>query len=323
MVNIVYAGKTIAIKTGQDVLSALLENGQDIPHSCRAGACQSCLMRASHGEVPAEAQQGLKPTLVEQGFFLACRCQPKGDMEIALAADTAPIPATVTSKDLLSHDVIRLRLMPESRLEYRSGQYTRVWGNGVGRSYSLASVPEYEDFLEFHIRRIDGGELSPWLFDHVQSGDRLELQSAIGNCFYVTEDQYKPIILIGTGTGLAPLYGIVRDALRQGHKGEIHLLHGSIQASGLYLHRELEQLDKDHDNFHYHACVLENKDSKKDITVANVETLAFGIVNQPADWQIYLCGDPQLVSNLKKRFFLAGAAINSIYTDPFVIGPKP
>lgn len=319
MVQIVYSGKTFTLQPGQDVLSALLDHDVEVPHNCRAGACQSCLMKAIRGNIPAEAQQGLKPTLVEQGYFLACRCQPRDDMEITLAAENALIPATVLSKDLLSDEVLRLRLSPESKFNYHAGQYTNLLGNDTSRSYSIASLPS-ENYLEFHIRHIEGGQLSPWLFNKLGTGEQLQLQSAMGSCFYVSDDINKPIILIGTGTGLAPLYGIARDALYQGHRGEIHLIHGSVYERGLYLHNELQQLANNHDNFNYYACVLENENSIPSVIQANIETLAFGVVEQASDWQIYLCGDPGMVNSLKKRFFLAGAAMNNIYTDPFIIG---
>ena len=77
MTDILFNGQTIRVKIGQTVLSALLEQGHNIPNSCRAGVCQSCLIQATEGDVPPEAQTGLKDTLKAQGYFMACSCKPE------------------------------------------------------------------------------------------------------------------------------------------------------------------------------------------------------------------------------------------------------
>lgn len=318
MTKLLYAGKSVAVTTGQTVLSALLQHGFDIPHACQAGACQSCIMQATSGTIPVAAQQGLKPAQIAQGYFLACCCEPSSDMEICLEQSSRRHNARVVAKELLRPNTLRLRLQVADDYPYHAGQYTTLWANSMGRSYSLASLPGADPWLEMHIRRVAGGQLSPWLFDSLQTGDEIALQAASGNCFYLPEAQDQPIILIGTGTGLAPLYGIVRDALRQGHRGEVHLIHGSVHTDGLYLHEELRQLEQIHGNLHYHACVLEGEDVAPDISVANIDVLAFGIVDQPQDWRVFLCGESKMVDSLKKRFFLAGTAMKNIYTDPFL-----
>lgn len=320
MSHIIFDEQHIELEEGQTVLSALLEHGYDIPHSCQSGVCQTCLMQAVEGELPESAQTGLKDTLKAQGYFLACSCVPQTPLHVVTsAADVLRSPAAVIGHDLLCADVLRLRLKPAGEFDYRAGQYITVWKDDTqGRSYSLASVAELDDYLELHIRRIPGGLLSNWLHDEVKTGDSLQIQAATGNCFYIPGSPDQKILLAGTGTGLAPLIGIARDALRQGHRGDMHLIHGARQVEDLYLHPTLLDMAQQHANFHYHASILQGEHVTPPISTTPLEQLTTDVVTDPADWRIYLCGDADMVNGLKRKLFIAGASMSNIYTDPFV-----
>jgi len=324
MVKIQYGDQLVEVENGQTILEVLLHEGHEIPNNCRAGACQSCLMQAIDGEVPAAAQSGLKDTQKSQGYFMACRCQPSSDLKISpLNAEEIFTTATVIERQLLSEDVLRLRLVPEKPFAYRAGQFVTLWNSQkIGRSYSLASVFGVDPFLEFHIRRIDEGRLSPWLHEQIDINDQLQIQPACGDCFYVPENKLQPILLAGTSTGLAPLIGIARDALEQSHEGEIHLLHGALKPAGLYLHNTLLSMAQAYDNFHYHASVLENDHSIAGIGEGSLDEQAMGLLSNPAEWKIYLCGAPEMVNSLKKKIFLAGANMRNIHSDPFIPASK-
>jgi NAD(P)H-flavin reductase len=99
-------------------------------------------------------------------------------------------------------------------------------------------------------------------------GDRLQIVGPAGNCFYESIDADQPPVLIGSGTGLAPLWGVLRDALRRDHRGPIRLYHGARNKEGLYLVDELEALAKERDNFFYRACVLDPAVGYGDIVTA-------------------------------------------------------
>lgn len=305
---------------GQTVLDALLEHGHVVPNNCRIGVCQSCLMRAVAGDVPATAQHGLKDTLKVQNYFLACQCVPRTPLEIMLPVpDSIRTTATVVHLQHLSADVLQLRLKPETEFEYQAGQYVMLWNSqALGRCYSLASVPGLDDALELHVARVAGGRMSGWLFDVLKPGDQVQLQAATGDCFYVEGHPEQNLLLAGTGTGLAPLWGIVRAALHRGHRGEIHLVHGAIHAQGLYLHDALLELSEEFDNFFYHASVLEGDVPPRQASVGHIDALVAEVVPRPKDWKVYLCGAQELVNSLRKKVFLAGASMANIYSDPFV-----
>lgn len=310
MPSLEYNGVVCGLAENETVLDALLRSGIRAAHSCKAGSCGSCMLRAEPGTVPPEAQRGLKDTWKAQGYFLACQCRPAHDLVIATAGADAHLPATIAALDLLSPDVLRLRLRAEMPPDFHAGQYvTLLRENGLARSYSIASLPG-ESELELHVRRIPGGSMSGWLHDHARPGDTLKLIGPAGACFYVQGREDQPLLLAGTGTGLAPLYGIVRDALAKGHKGPIHLFHGALNAAGLYLVSELRRLAAENLQFEYTPATLSDDGPIDQVILKRFPKLT--------GWRGYICGDPSIVESLKRKFFLAGMASREICADAFL-----
>ena len=321
MARIKFDGQDLEVQTDSSVLSTLLKKGYEIPNSCQAGVCQSCLMQATEGKVPELAQKGLKDSLKAQNYFLACSCHPQEDLSVQLpSAESTQIPAVVTQLEPLGKDIMLLKLKPEKHFEYRAGQHVTLWRDQhIGRSYSLASIPELDDELIFHIKHVANGQFSSWVFKQLAVGDKINIQGPAGDCFYTPGDDKQDILLIGTGTGLAPLYGIVRDALRNGIKGTIHLFHGALDVSGLYLRKELEALAANHENLFYHPGVLNNTGPlPAGVHQGPIDEIALNIVPKPAGRKVFLCGAPELVQQLRKTIFLAGSNMNDIYADAFL-----
>jgi CDP-4-dehydro-6-deoxyglucose reductase len=314
MPTLTYAGTAYAAVPGESVLDTLPRQGASIANSCRAGACQSCLLRAATGDVPPAAQRGLKSTLVEQGYFLSCVCMPAGDLLIEPAGGLE-VEATITALERLTPKVLRVRLAPRVPFAYRPGQYvTMRRGDGLSRSYSLASLPQ-EGTLELHVRRAPMGRMSGWLFDEAGIGQTVSVRGPAGDCFYTTGKSDQPLLLAGTGTGLAPLAGICRDALGQGHAGPIHLYHGVRDADGLYLRDEMNALAGQHHNFRYTPLVLESPGELEQAIATRHATLA--------GWRGFVCGNPTMVPLLKKKLFLSGISSREIFADAFLEAPRP
>ncbi len=317
MTQITFEGATYATEGDETVLQCLRRNDIPVPSSCESGVCQTCLMRAVSGSVPGSAQKGLKDTLQQQGYFLACCCVPDGDMDIGFGDAGLKTPATVTAIEPLNDLVLRVRMEAKQPIEYRPGQFMNFVHDGLVRSYSIASVPEQEDSLEFHVGLVPNGKMSGWLHHDAKLGDSLELQGPHGSCFYTSGNPEQPLFLLGTGTGLAPLYGIARDALSQGHTGAIHLFHGSLERAGLYLVEELQDLSARYDTFHYHPCIL-NGHAEDGITVGSIDEIALGQIPQLKGWRVFLCGHPDIVKLMQRKTFLAGASLKEIFADAFL-----
>ncbi len=311
MPRVEYQGTAVDVQEGETVLDALLRRGLPISHSCRAGVCGSCLLKAAaQTPPPAAAQAGLKDAWRASGYFLACLCRLESDLVAAPAGDEARVPAVISALERLTDSVLRVRLETRAPFEYRAGQFVALLReDGLARSYSVASLPS-EGMLEMHVRILPGGQMSQWLATQARVGQALSVQGPSGECFYVPGREEQPLLLAGTGTGLAPLYGIARDAIAQGHRGPIRLFHGVVNTAGLYLGDELAGMAAQTPNFSYTLATLA-ADGPLDALILNTHPSL-------KHWRAYLCGDPTLVQSLRKKVFLAGASLNDIHADAFL-----
>jgi CDP-4-dehydro-6-deoxyglucose reductase, E3 len=319
MPRIVCDGRELELASDENLLDALLAAGISVASSCRAGACQQCLLRATSGTPPLVAQAGLKDAQRLQGYFLACQTRVSEDLTISLSgARELDVAARVVSVEPLSRDVLRVLLRPDTPLCYRAGQYiTLIRADGLARSYSLASLPGSDGGrLELHVRVFPNGRMSGWLASHRCQQADVTIRGPIGQCFYVPGSPRQPLLLAGAGTGLAPLWGILHDALASGHSGPIELWHGARVAGGLYLVRELEALASVHRNFTYRRCVLEG-DANPGTAVGSLETAVLSSAASFDGHRVFLCGDPSLVNAMKRKVFLKGAAMREIHADAF------
>ena len=321
MPQITLGTKIISCPSNEPLLDSLLKANRQIPFSCRQGLCQSCLMRSLDAAPPANSQIGLKDTLRRQKYFLACRCYPEHDMTIALPDQEGfKLSAQVINKQLLAPDILRLELQYQNPLDFYAGQFMNLQrDDGLSRSYSIANTPNADHRLEFHIRRLNKGEFSNWLHENLTIGDTLTVSQAQGSCYYFPGNSEQPLFLIGTGTGLAPLIGIAKDALNQGHIGTIELFHGSRFREGLYLLDELQELSLKHPNFRYTPCVS-GEQNAIGLAQGRAHELAFTDKKSLRGWRVYLCGHPEMVAQGQKMAYLKGASLKDIYADAFVVG---
>jgi NAD(P)H-flavin reductase len=321
MPTIRYDDVSITLSESETVLDALIRAGINTPHSCRAGACHSCLVRASSGSPPPASQKGLKASLVQKGYFLACTAQPEADLVVGpAAADDVSVRGSVVAVEPLSETVSLARVRLDGPFEFSAGQFVNlVRSDGLARSYSVASLPNGRNELELHVRQIPGGRMSGWLCRGEALGASIEVRGPAGDCFYLG-DEDEDLLLVGTGTGLAPLLGITRDAIRAGHRGRLTVYHGGLDERGLYLTDELRRLDDDHDFLTYEPCVLRG-DPKPGLHVGALDQVVLERHAQLADLRIYLCGDPDLVLSLRKKLYLAGANLSHIHADAFLSPP--
>ncbi len=321
MVQLTCGARRIALRPEENVLAALERSGIALPSSCRAGACQSCLVQVKRGAISGPAQAGLKDSLRVQGFVLACQAVPCEDWEISLdGARGLDLPARVESIERLAMDVLLVRLSSKAALSYRAGQFlTLTRDDGLSRSYSIASRPADGALLDLHVRVHPAGRMSSWLASEAAVGAPLSVRGPAGECFYTEGSPDQPLVLGGVGTGLAPLWGILRDALAAGHRGPIQLWHGARDSGGLYLQPELRRLAAEHQNFSYRPCALAGDPSE--LRVGRLDELLLSETPNFSEPRFFLCGDAGLVRALKRALFLRGAALKNIFADAFVVAP--
>ncbi len=313
-----FKAENFTIEQGESVLDCLTRNEKSIPFSCKSGSCQTCMIKVLEGKAPEESQKGLKSTYKAKGFALACRLKPTQDLSIDLPSVVeSTVPTKITDVEKLTHNVVALRLKPLDRFTCIPGQYlTLINPHNVSRCYSIANQPEEDGFIELHIRHIPDGQMSGWVANEARAGMVMHIRGPAGSCFYAKEDSNEfPIVLAGTGTGLAPLYGILVDAIRNNHRGKIELYHGARSSEDLYYSHKLIEIAKGHNNVTYAPCVLNNGGSN--YLTGNIQDIVLENLPQEKDLHVYLCGSPEFVQSLRKKTFLAGIASKNIFADAF------
>ncbi len=332
MAHVRFRDRSIELRGGESVLEALEREGEVLPSSCRVGVCQSCVVKGE-GAIPAAAQEGLKDSWKKQGLLLACVCRPTDDLTIALPTDVIrEVPAKLVHKQQVSQDVVILRfeIPREHTFPFESGQFVHlVRSDGLTRPYSIASVPA-DGYVELHVRRVRDGAMSRWLYDQIPVGEPVRLRGPNGDCCYVPEHPAAPIVLIGSGTGLAPLVGVLREALAHDHRGPIHLFHAGRTTSALYLHDELAELADRHPALTY-VGVLDAGDRAADTSHTErphleVGRLAERVAAHVPDFtgaHVYFCGNPAMVEALKAHAYKHGAELEHLHADSFVSAPAP
>jgi len=222
----------------------------------------------------------------------------------------------IKTVDYLSEKICRIRLEPANPLYHRAGQFINLRrGDGLIRSFSLASVPALDPFLELHVKSLPGGAMSNWIYDIAHQGASIDIQGPHGACFYIPGQTTQPLLLIGNGAGLSPLIGIAHDAINDGHTGPIHLYHGTRHAAGLYLDDTLRKMDSEHENFFYNGCLSREEAPGKHH--GRAEDIAFSSHTDLSGWRVYLCGYPPMIVDAQRRAFLAGAALSDIHINAF------
>lgn len=302
----------------ESVLDCLLRHDVGYPHACRSGICQACLIKTTASPVESKWQEGLPETLKSQGYFLACQAKPTNTLHLK-SPDAAECEqqAIITELAPLTHNVIRIKLLAEHLENWIPGQYLNLLNpEGVSRSYSIANMPAKEGYIELHIKLKDDGAMSQWLQKQVTVDTMVHIRGPFGKCYYMNHNQSSfDILLAATGTGLAPLLGIVKTALSEQHQGKITLIHGGRQDDDIYYAEELQTLAMVYKNFQYVPCVLKSNGryQESDIT----QQLLMHLKNTD-NAQVYVCGPKETTNKLKTKAFLAGVPSSKIYSDAFL-----
>lgn len=333
MARVIFAERTHEVAPGTTVLDALLADGVALPHACRAGACGACVVRVRSGPIPPGAQVGLPPGWIARGCVYACQCRPEADLAIEAPGAGLRAAGEIARVEPLSASVARVLVRIPASFETMRGQYVTLERRGVARSFSIADRRKLDDAdaeLELHVRRIPGGALSPYLCDEAQPGDPVSVTGPFGSCVYAGTSPDAPLLLAATGTGLAPLWGILHDALAAGHRAPIWLFHGAVDASGLYLRDELGALAARHPQLRYVASVLRagaddatGDASDPTLEVGPLDAVLLGHVPSTRGMRAFVCGAPDVVQLTKKKIFLAGAATRDISSDAFLPAAAP
>ena len=297
-----------SVAAGSNLLDALNQNGVSVPYSCRAGSCHACLVQCVQGTPGDSRPDALSAEQRQQGWRLACQCSVVEDLQVhTFDPQRDGRPADVAAVDWLSAHVLRLRLIPQRPLRYSAGQHLVLWAGHVARPYSLASLPEEDRFLEFHLDCRQPGEFSD-AARQLQIGDTLRLGELRGGALHYDPDwQGRPLWLLAAGTGLGPLFGVLREALRQDHQGAIRVIHLAHDADEHYLAKPLQAMAAGREYLTVELWTpAELPQALAQLRLVSRQTLAL------------LCGGPDSVDAFARRLYLAGLPRNQLLADTFL-----
>jgi len=244
------AGASFDVARDEPILAAAIRAGVGMPYGCRDGACGSCKSRLLEGRVIHGAHQlrTLQREEEDAGWILPCCATPQTDCVVqartVAGAGEYPVlkmPARVASLDRVAPDVMRLKLqLPATvALKYRAGQYVEfILRDGARRSYSMANAPENlgePPMIELHLRHMPGGKFTDHVFGAMKEKEILRVEGPLGS-FFLREDSEAPIVLLASGTGLAPIKAIVEHMRAKGIARPTVLYWGCRRKADLYLH---------------------------------------------------------------------------------------
>lgn len=323
------SGHEFEIEEGQSVLDAALNHGLSLPYGCRNGACGSCAGQLVSGEVDYGDRNTscLSDDDKAAGKVLCCQAQVSGDVvinvrEISSNAEIKPkiMPARVNSLKKLSHDVMQLELkLPESqRMQFLAGQYIEVLlKDGKRRAFSIANAPHQDEYLILQIRHVPDGYFSGHVFDEMKEKALLRIEGPFGG-FCLNEESDRPVIMIGGGTGFAPLNGMLEHIHSLEMKNPVHLFNGVRAKRDIYMQEQIEGLKNKLTNLES-TIVLSEPEDGDDWQGATgfVHEEVLKQFDDLSGFDIYMSGPPPMVNAAKDAFLKHGANEDHMYSDAF------
>jgi CDP-4-dehydro-6-deoxyglucose reductase len=295
-------------------LSAALRAGVGLPYGCKNGACGSCKGKILSGEVKhGQHQQRAMSDLEEsQGMSLFCCAKPTGDLQIEAREiqgtgdyPVKKMPTRIAKLERLSHDVmlIALQLPANERLQYRAGQYIEfMLRDGKRRSYSMANAPHLDEHITLHVRHMPGGVFTDQLFSTLKERDILRFEGPQGT-FFLREDSDKPIILLASGTGFAPIKALMEHLIFIKSERPVTLYWGGRRPADLYMHSLCKEWAHNIPNFNYVPVVSDAH--AEDDWKGRTGFVHQAVMEDHADlsgYQVYACGAPIVVESAKRDF---------------------
>ncbi|MDP2242107.1 MAG: CDP-6-deoxy-delta-3,4-glucoseen reductase [Burkholderiales bacterium] len=312
----------------ETILEAALREGFVIAYGCRNGACGTCKGKVLEGVVDYGTYQehALPDTEKALGQALFCQARPLTDLaiecrEIGAAKDIQIkiLPCRVQKLDRFASDVaiLRLKLPTNERLQFLAGQYIDIlMKDGQRRSLSLANAPHDDALLELHLRNY-GGPFSDYVFNRMKEKDILRFEGPLGT-FFLREDCAKPIILLASGTGFAPIKSIAEHAIHKGIQRQMTLYWGARVRADLYMHELAGKWQSEHGITYVPVLSEALPEDQWSGRSGFVHRAVMEDFPDLSGHQVYACGVPAMVEAAHKDFTTqCGLPDDEFYSDSF------
>ncbi|MDC7711279.1 CDP-6-deoxy-delta-3,4-glucoseen reductase [Vogesella indigofera] len=312
-VKVLPSGHSFAVETHETILEAALRQNVGLPYGCRDGACGACKGKVVAGEVEhgGAQEKALSAADRAQGMALFCCAKPQGDItievrELAGIGDIQikTLPCRVESIEKI-HDVavLKLKLPVSERLQFMAGQYIDIlMKDGKKRSFSIANAPHDDAFIELHIRNQPGGTFSEYVFNSMKEKEIMRFKGPLGS-FFLREDSDKPIIMVASGTGFAPIKGIIEHAIHHGITRPIVFYWGARTPHDLYMAEQAGQWQAQNANITFIPVVSDALPEHNWLGRSGfVHQAVLDDFDDLSGYQVYACGAPIMVEAAHKSF---------------------
>jgi len=320
------SGHEFEVEQGETILDAAMRQSIDLPYGCRSGACGSCVGYLLKGDVVYEDEPiALTDEMLEQNQVLFCSAMAASDIEISVeeieglaGVEIRKLRCRVDKKAQLCHDVIqlKLKLAGDQRLQFHAGQYIEfILDDGKRRAFSIANAPHDDEHIELHIRHVDGGVFTDFLFAEMPDKAMLRIEGPLGT-FFLREQSERPILLVGGGTGFGPLKGIIEHALHIGIKQPIYVFMGVRALRDLYMQDMVKPWIQKGVKFTPVLSDPMEEDNWQGETGFVHEVVA-KTYDDMSGFDIYMSGPPPMVHAAVDLFTQKGASREHMFSDAF------
>jgi len=233
------------------------------------------------------------------------------------------MPVRVSALDKVSDDVmvLRLQLPATDTFQYHAGQYVEfLLRDGSRRSYSMATAPHLQaeaPSMELHIRHMPGGKFTDQVFGSMKEKDILRIEGPYGS-FYLREDSQKPIILLASGTGFAPIKAILQHMRFKHIERPTHLYWGGRRPSDLYQDAWIRAWCQDMPNLRYTPVVSDAH--AEDGWTGRTGFVHRAVLEDTPDlthYEVYACGAPIVIESAQRDYKAAGLPDEAFFADAF------
>lgn len=330
-------GVEMEVEEGETILDAAFRQGVALMHGCKEGQCSTCksLLLDGDAEMVRYSTFALPDHEKEEGYVLLCKTIPYSDLTVELMqfdeeALKVSIPikefsATIASMESLTHDIrkLSLTLPPSSPIKFHSGQFVDLYvpGQDFYRSYSMANTPSQSDRLEFMIKIFKGGKFSTLLDEAFKPGDELLVKGPFGNCIR-REDSTGEMIMIGGGSGMAPLWSILQDMAEKNVQRKVTFFYGARSKRDLFYLDKFEELSQRLKHFRFVPALSEalpedNWDGETGL-ITEVIDKYLAQSNPAKDTEAFLCGPAPMIDAAISVLRQKGISPDRILFDKFV-----
>ena len=324
------SGRAFTAAADETLLAAGIRQGVGLPYGCKDGACGSCKCKKLSGEVVHREHQSKALSAEEEAAGLILTCCAVAQTDVVLesrqvtevgALPIKKLPTRLTRMEKKSADVmlLTLQLPANDGFQYRAGQYVEfILRDGARRSYSMANAPTEGAPLELHIRHMPGGRFTDHVFGSMKEKEILRIEGPYGS-FFLREDSDKPIVMLASGTGFAPIKALIEWMQLKGINRPTTLYWGGRRPGDLYLHDWVLAQQATSPWLRYVPVV-------SDALPEDDWSGRTGFVHRAvledhaslAGYQVYACGAPIVVDSAKRDFCAqAGLPEEEFFADAF------